>query len=100
MIKHIVMWRLKNDYENHDKRTTSFLLKEELESMIGRIDGLNSLTVGLNVNTSPFAFDLVLITEHPTLRDLEFYQEHPLHQAVGALVKAATTEKVVVDCAY
>jgi hypothetical protein len=97
MIKHVVMWRVKSDFDKKDKKTTCLLLKEELESMIGKIDGLKSLEVGLNVNSSEAAYDLVLISEHPTLRDLQFYLEHPAHQAVGALIKAATIERVVAD---
>ena len=100
MIKHIVMWRIKDDCEGSNKRATALLLKEELESMIGKIDGLSALEVGVNVNTSPAAFDLVLITEHHTLRDLEFYQEHPAHLAVASLIKASTKERVVVDYGF
>jgi hypothetical protein len=100
MVKHIVMWRIKDDCESGDKRTVALLLKEELESMIGKIDGLRSLEVGINVNTSPAAFDLVLITEHFTLRDLQFYQEHPAHLAAASLIKASTKERVVVDYGF
>jgi hypothetical protein len=100
MIKHIVMWRIKDECEGSNKRATALLLKEELESMIGKIDGLSALEVGVNVNTSPAAFDLVLITEHHTLRDLEFYQEHPVHLAVASLIKASTKERVVVDYGF
>lgn len=94
------MWRIKDDCEGRTKKATALLLKEELESMVGKIDGLRTLEVGVNVNTSPAAYDLVLITEHSTLNDLQFYQEHPDHMAVAALVKASTTERVVVDYAY
>jgi hypothetical protein len=94
------MWRIKDDCEGRSKKATALLLKEELESMVGKIDGLRTLEVGVNVNTSPAAYDLVLITEHSTLNDLQFYQEHPDHMAVGALVKASTTERVVIDYAY
>lgn len=94
------MWRIKDDCEGNDKRATALLLKEELESMDGKIDGLRTIEVGINVNTSPAAYDLVLITEHSTLRDLEFYQEHPVHLAVAALIKAATKERVVVDYGF
>ena len=100
MIKHIVMWRLKDECEGKDKRTTALLLKEELESLLGKIDGLRSLEVGINVNTSASAFDVVLITEHSTLNDLQFYQEHPAHIAVGSFVKAVTKERVVVDYGF
>lgn len=100
MIKHVVMWRVMENFENRDKKSTCIFLKEELESMIGKIDGLRSMDVGINVNTTPAAYDLVLITEHSTLQDLQFYQEHPVHQAVASLVKSATTDRTVVDYAF
>jgi hypothetical protein len=94
------MWRIKDDCKDGDKKATALLLKEELESLIGKIDGLVSLQVGVNVNTTPAAYDLVLVSEHHTLRDLQFYQDHPDHLAVAALVKAATKERVVVDYGF
>lgn len=94
------MWRIKEECEGGDKRAAALLLKEELESLVGKIDGLKSLEVGINVNSSTSAYDLVLITEHSTLSDLQVYQDHPAHLAVSAYVRAATKERAVVDFGF
>jgi hypothetical protein len=82
MIKHIVLWRLKN-------KADVARVKQELEGMRGRIPGLLSLEVGVNfAEGSPV--DVGLYTEFADRAALEAYAEHPVHlpvkQSVGALV--------------
>ena len=96
MIKHIVMWTI-NPEEGLDKKSTLLKMKNKLEALKGKIEGLISLQVGLNENESPEAYDICLITEHPTWKDLQFYQEHPLHKEVGAFVSQIRKTRAVAD---
>lgn len=95
MIKHIVMWRLKDGAE---KEKNAQAVKRELEALRGRIDGLLHLEVGLNFESSDAASDVVLVSEFASRKDLENYQNHPLHVAVGAnYVRPSVCERRVVD---
>ncbi len=96
MIKHIVLWTI-NPAEGLDKKSTQLKIKEKLESLKGKIEGLVSLQVGVNQNESPEAYDICLITEHPTWKDLQHYQDHPLHKEVGAFFGQVRKSRAVTD---
>jgi hypothetical protein len=90
------MWTI-NPAEGSDKTSTILEAKGKLESLKGKIDGLISLQVGLNKNETPEAYDLCLITEHPTWKDLQFYQDHPLHKEVAGFIGKIRKTRAVVD---
>jgi hypothetical protein len=97
MIKHIVLWTVKDKDEGIDKKEALVTMKTKLESLSGKIDGLVSLQVGLNENTSPEAYDICLITEHSSWKTLQFYQEHALHQEVAAYIGKVRKTRAVSD---
>ncbi|MCG8474758.1 MAG: Dabb family protein [Cytophagales bacterium] len=93
MVKHVVMFRFGAENKEEALKTA----KEKLEGLRGKIDTLTSLEVGLNINNSEAAYDLVLITEHPDEKGLDAYQVHPAHQEVVAFIKQVAVARVVVD---
>lgn len=98
MIKHIVMWRIK---ETENKQDVLMKLKEELELLSGQIDGLMKLEVGLNYNSADTAYDAVLYSEFVDKQALEYYQKHEKHQYVANnFVRPFTTARAVVDYEY
>jgi quinol monooxygenase YgiN len=94
MIKHIVMWRLK---EGLDKAASARAIKEALEGLNGKIPGLLRLEVGINFVADGEASDVALYSEFESRAALEAYQTHPAHNAAAAVVKAARAERRVVD---
>lgn len=90
MIKHIVMWTLKD-------KNDAPALKHMLEALNGRIPGLWNIEVGINFLESEQSGDLVLVAELESRAALDTYQAHPEHQAVAPLVKAAAVSRHVVD---
>ena len=95
MIKHIVMWNLKDNAEGNDKETNAMEIKKRLEALVGKIDGLETLIVGRNVMDK--GFDLCLVGEYRDKEALLFYREHPLHKEVQKFVHAVITERVSCD---
>ncbi|MDK2834550.1 MAG: hypothetical protein PWP63_1637 [Methanolobus sp.] len=63
MLKHIVMWKLKETAEGKNKLENVLLMKRMLESLPGRIPEIEFLEVGVNVNHSDAAYDVVLYSE-------------------------------------
>lgn len=98
MIKHIVMWTINN--EKFEVKSTALQMKEKLESMRGKIEGLDSLDVGINENKSAEAYDVCLVTEHPTWEALNHYQEHPLHKEVAGFIGQVRKTRAVVDFVF
>ncbi len=97
MIKHIVMWKLKETAAGNDKATNALIIKDKLEALVGKIPGLIDVEVGIDFNKSDAAFDVVLYSILENKAALSSYQIHPEHQAVVPIVKEAACQRVVVD---
>jgi len=90
MMKHIVMWTLRD-------KSDAAAIKARLDALAGKIPGLLSIEVGIDVLESEQSADLVLIADLEDRQALEAYQNHPAHQAVIPLVKAAAITRTVID---
>jgi len=90
MMKHIVMWTLRD-------KSDAAAIKARLDALGGKIPGLLSIEVGIDVLESEQSADLVLIADLEDRQALEAYQNHPAHQAVIPLVKAAAITRTVID---
>lgn len=93
VIVHIVMFKFKNE----NKEANIVRVKEELNSLVEKIDVLQSMEVGIDFNKSQRAFDLSLYSTFNTKEDLKTYAVHPAHLEVVALIKDVTLESKVVD---
>ena len=97
MIKHIVMWKLKENAGGRSKNDNAKMIIEKICSIKGKIPGMGALEVGIDFNRSAQAYDLALYSEFDSVRSLDFYQNHPEHAAVKDFIKDATEERCVVD---
>ena len=95
MIRHIVMWNLKDEANGNDKATNCAIIKEKLENLVGKIEGLHRMEVNQNVLAG--GYDLCLYSELTDLQALAYYKDHPLHKAVQGFVHAVVTERVCCD---
>lgn len=57
MLKHIVMWKLKEFAEGKTKAENALIMKESLERLVGIVPEIKSLQVGINEKTSDMAYD-------------------------------------------
>ncbi len=97
MIKHVVMWKLKDYAEGADKAENALRVKASLEGLNGKIKGLRVLEVGININDTPAAHDIILYSEFESVEDLKAYQNHPEHLKAGGIVGKVAFERKVVD---
>lgn len=97
MVKHIVMWKLKESAEGHTKQENALELKKRLEDLKSKVPDLVELEVGLQGFTDATASDIVLYTTFRDKAGLDNYQKHPDHQKVIPFVRAVTDERRVVD---
>ncbi len=97
MIKHIVMWRLKDTAAGATKEENALKLKERLEALVDVIDTLHVAEVGINYNPSDAAFDVILYSEFDNKEGLETYQNHPEHLKIVDFVGEIRTDRAVVD---
>ena len=95
MIRHIVMWNLKEQTEDGSLEENAAQIKEGLEGLVGKIDGL--LRAEVTRNFTPGGMDLCLYSELRDKEALAFYRDHPLHKAVQQLVHRSVTQRVACD---
>jgi len=94
VIKHIVMWSLK---EELDKVETSKKVKKLLEGLKEKINEIVEIEVGINYNSSEMAYDIALYSTFKTKEDLQSYQTNPHHIEAGGYIKSVVKERTVVD---
>jgi hypothetical protein len=93
MIKHIVMWKFKDDVADADKLE----MKRLLESLKGVVPSLIDIEIGLDIVGKEASKDMVLYTEFASMDDLAAYAGHPEHLKVVEFVKPLVCERAVVD---
>ena len=82
MIKHIILWTLKDDLTDEEKLSVKQDIKEGLESLKGVIPGLVEIIVNINGLPSSNA-DLMLDSLFESEEALEAYAVHPEHVAIA-----------------
>lgn len=96
MIRHIVFWNLKDNAEGNIKDENIRIMKQKLEALNGKIDGL--LSAQVNKNYNPDGYDVCLVSTFTSKEALDFYQSHPLHVEVKGFIGGITESRAVTDC--
>ena len=97
MIKHIVMFKLKENAEGGTAEENAAKCSQILMNLPSRIDFIRSMEVGINYKASARALDLVLIAEFDTKEDLESYIIHPAHVAAADFIMKVRNDAYSVD---
>lgn len=91
MIKHIVMWKFK---ENQEETMNQFL--QGLNDLKDIIPEIKSMETGVNINPKN-EYDAILISEFENFEDLEKYKNHPEHIKVSNLCKSIRIDRQAID---
>ncbi len=98
MVKHIVMWKLKETGGGRTKAENALLLKEKLEALPAVIPEIRRAEAGISFDDSAAAYDVVLCAEFGSVAALRAYQAHPEHQRlIHDFLNEIRIEKRVVD---
>lgn len=82
MVKHIILWKLKEELSEKQKATVKAEIKEGLEGLAGKVPGL--LDIKVNINPLPSSnMDLMLDSTLESFDALKAYAVHPAHVAVA-----------------
>lgn len=97
MVKHIILWNLKDELSFEEKESIKLGIKEGLEGLSGKIDGLLEIKVN-TVCLSSSTADLMLDSTFESEEALIFYASHPLHQEVAnTKVRPFTKQRSCLD---
>ena len=97
MLRHIVMWRFKDEAEGRTKQQNMEYIASKLLSLKGVIPEIKNIEIGMNINKGAAAYDMALITEFENEAALEAYQTHPKHVEVSEYVSKVRTDRAVAD---
>lgn len=97
MVKHVILWKLKEEYSIEEKETIKKNIKSALESLQGKIDGLEEIKVVIDtLETS--TVDLMLDSTFESFEALKGYSVHPEHvHAADTFVRPFTAVRSCID---
>lgn len=97
MVKHIILWKLKEDISGAEKTEIMKNAKNALESLNGKIGGLKEIHLQTESLSSSNA-DMMLVSSFDNAESLAGYQKHPLHiSAADNFVRPFTEQRLCLD---
>jgi hypothetical protein len=97
MLKHIVMWKLKEQAEGADRAANARRMKELLDACAGIVPGILKFEVALAQPGLEATYDVVLYSEFAGRAALDAYQEHPQHVALKPFIGAVREARQCMD---
>ena len=97
MVKHVILWTLKDSYSADEKEQIKKEIKAGLEGLKGKIEGL--VDIAVNIDPLPSSnCDLMLDSTFETEEALKNYAVHPAHVEVAdTKVRPFTASRVCMD---
>ena len=99
MVKHIVLFKLKDTLSTAEKLNIMEDFKTSIEALKDTIDCIRSIEVGININDAE-SWDMVLTSDFDSLEDVKVYAAHPAHIAAASIIKDAKADRACVDYQY
>ncbi len=96
MVKHIVLFKLKDEVSADEKLAAMNNFKAAIEALPAKIPVIRKIEVGLNMNPSE-TWNIALYSEFDTLDDVKSYAVHPDHVAAGKLLATVKESRACVD---
>ncbi len=96
MVKHIVLFKLKETLPQEEKLKVMNDFKAAIEALPAKIGFIRHIFVGLNANSAE-KWDICLDSEFDTLADVNAYAVHPDHVAAAGLLKEVKADRACVD---
>ncbi|MGZ5200482.1 MAG: Dabb family protein [Telluria sp.] len=97
MIKHIVMWKLKDQAEGADKAANAREMKRRLDECANVVPGILKFEVMLAQPGLEATYDVVLYSEFADREALAAYAAHPTHKAVAPFIGAIREARQCMD---
>lgn len=95
MIKHMIIWKFKEELENKEKRANE--IKVALEGLVGKIDGLIEMQI-LTDKIPSSSGDVMMNSTFIDNDALKSYQKHPLHvEIANGLVRPSMEQRLSFD---
>lgn len=97
MVKHIVMWKIKDEAEGLKKPKIMEKIKRDLTALKDIIPVVRELEVSESVTSGDMHYDMALILTVEKLSDLPLYVNHPDHLKVREFITKVRSARVTAD---
>ena len=83
MVKHIILWKLRSELNEEEKRKVAKAIKSGLEGLKGQVPGLLDIHVQIDGRLETSNADIMLDSTLDSFESLKGYSVHPAHVAVA-----------------
>lgn len=98
MVKHVILWKLKEELQGEEKAKVVAGIKENLEALDGKIPGMISIHVQATELLASSNADVMLDSSFENEEALKGYAVHPAHVAVAdTYVRPFTQTRLCLD---
>jgi Stress responsive A/B Barrel Domain len=97
MIKHIVMWQLKDFAEGAGKEANALKMKRMLDECSSLVPGIRVFEAAVAQPGMEATYDVVLYSEFESRAALDAYQQHPQHAAIKPFFAAVRQARQCMD---
>ncbi|MGN0601596.1 MAG: Dabb family protein [Oscillospiraceae bacterium] len=96
MVKHVIIWDFKAEFSKEEKKELSLKIKNGLEGLKNKIDGIVDIKVYIDLLDSSNG-DLMLDSAFVDENALKAYQINPEHLKVAEIVRVSVCSRKCVD---
>ena len=96
MVRHIILWKLKETMTEEEKAAARAEAKRRLEALNGQIDGLCSLRV-ITDRLPTSTADMMLDSSFTDAEALAGYQKNPKHLEAAGFVRSVVESRLCLD---
>ena len=92
MVKHIILWKLRSELSEQEKREKAQAIKKGLEGLKGQVPGLLDIHVQIDGRLESSNADIMLDSTLESVEALKGYAVHSAHVAVANGIVRPNTE--------
>lgn len=96
MIKHVVLFQLKDDVDAAEKQQVMEAFKAGILALPEKISRIRHIEIGFNANPAE-SYEVALYSEFDSLADVQTYAVHPEHVAVAQIIKPYVKSRACTD---
>lgn len=98
MVRHVILWKLREELSNEEKSTVKAGIKAGLEGLLGKVPGLVEIHVNIDGRLDSSNCDVMLDSVLESPQALKVYAQHPEHLAVAdGKVRPYTIQRTCLD---
>lgn len=98
MVKHIILWKLKDELSEQEKASVKQAAKQGLESLVGKVPGLIECKLIIDGRLDSSNADMMLDSTLDSPEALDGYAIHPDHvEVANTLIRPFTCVRTCLD---